>query len=396
MDFKLTQEQILLRKMAREFTERYCEPEAKELDDSHKFLMDTWMKMKDYGLLRVNHSEKYGGTGKDAIGEMIVIEELAKASLSHGATYALLAHGFPTFIEMFGSEAQKEEFIPQVLNDGVIGSFCLTEPDAGSDAMGVRTRSVRDGDSYIINGTKCFITAGNLAKYHLVVALADTAHGERGFNGFIIDADAPGVSVGKLENKMGIHALPTAELIFEDVRVPVSRMLNGEAGCGKMMKYALGTLDAARIGTGAQALGVATAAFEKTLAYTSERKQFGKPINANQGVQWEIAEMATKVDIARLLIYRAAWMEQEGLPFTKEASMAKLYASKYGREVVNSALQLHGGYGYVHDYPLERMYRDIKITEIYEGSSEIQKIVIANNLIPRKPKTDGKGKEGRK
>lgn len=192
---------------------------------------------------------------------------------------------------------------------------------------------------------------------------------------------------------MGLRGLPTTELIFEDVRVPASRMLGGPAGCGKMMKFALGTLDAARIGTGAQALGVATAAFQRALTYSGERKQFGKPINANQGLAWELAEMATKLDMSRLLVYRAAWMEQQGLPFSKEASMAKLYATKFGREVVNSALQIHGGYGYMHDYPLERMYRDIKITEIYEGSSEIQKVVIANHLIPRPPKKKTEKKE---
>lgn len=390
MDFHLTREQELLRKMAAQFAAQYCEPEAAELDETHKFPFDTWKKMAEVGLLRVNHGVEYGGVGHDTIAEMIVIEEMSKASLTHGAAYALLGNGFPTFIEKFGTESQKMEFIPQVVNDGVIGSFCLTEPDAGSDATGIRSVSVKDGADYIINGAKCFITAGNIAQYHLVVTIADLKNGERGFNGFIIDADAPGVSIGKIENKMGIRGLPTAEVIFEDVRVPASRMLGGAAGCGRMMKFALGTLDAARIGTGAQALGVASAAFQRTLTYTSERRQFGKPINANQGVAWEIAEMATKLDIARLLVYRAAWLEQQGLPFSKEAAMAKLYATKYGREVVNSALQLHGGYGYMHDYPLERMYRDIKITEIYEGSSEIQKVVIANNLIPRQPRKKDK------
>ena len=386
MDFRLTKEQELLRKTAAQFAAQYCEPEAERLDETHEFLFDTWKKMAEVGLLKVNHGVKYGGIGHDSIGEMIVIEELSKASLTHGATYALLGNGFPTFIEKFGTEDQKMEFIPQVVNDGVIGSFCLTEPDAGSDATGIHTYSVRDGDDYILNGTKCFITAGNIAKYHLVVAIADVKHGERGFNGFIVDADAPGVSVGKVENKMGLRGLPTAEVIFEDVRVPASRMLGGPAGCGKMMKFALGTLDAARIGTGAQALGVATAAYEKAVAYTTERKQFGKPLNANQGLAWELADMATKLDVSRLLIYRAAWMEQQGMPFSKEAAMAKLYASTFGREIVNSALQMHGGYGFMHDYPLERMYRDIKITEIYEGASEILKVVIANHIVPRQPK----------
>ena len=386
MDFNYTEKQKLLRKLAAQFAAEVCEPEAAALDENHEFLFDTWKKMAKVGLLRVNHDKKYGGVGHDPVAEMIVIEELSKASLTHGATYALLGHGFPTFIEKFGTEEQKLEFIPKVLNDGAIGSFCLTEPDAGSDATGIHTTSVRDGDDYIINGSKCFITAGNIADYHLVVAIADKDTGEKGFNGFIVDAKSPGVSIGKVENKMGIRGLPTAEVVFEDVRVPASRMLGGTAGTGKMMKFALGTLDAARIGTGAQALGVATAAFEHALAYSGERQQFGKPINANQGIAWYLAEMACKLDMSRLLIYRAACLEQEGKPFAKEAAMAKLYATQFGREVVNTALQIYGGYGYMHDYPLERMYRDIKITEIYEGSSEIQKVVIANHLIPRKPR----------
>lgn len=386
MDFNYTEKQKLLRKLAAQFAAEVCEPEAAALDENHEFLFDTWKKMAKVGLLRVNHDKKYGGVGHDPVAEMIVIEELSKASLTHGATYALLGHGFPTFIEKFGTEEQKLEFIPKVLNDGAIGSFCLTEPDAGSDATGIHTTCVRDGDDYIINGSKCFITAGNIADYHLVVAIADKNAGEKGFNGFIVDANTPGVSVGKVENKMGIRGLPTAEVVFEDVRVPASRMLGGAAGTGKMMKFALGTLDAARIGTGAQALGVATAAFEHALAYSGERQQFGKPINANQGIAWYLAEMACKLDMSRLLIYRAACLEQEGKPFAKEAAMAKLYATQFGREVVNTALQIYGGYGYMHDYPLERMYRDIKITEIYEGSSEIQKVVIANHLIPRKPR----------
>ena len=393
MDFQLTKEQEMLRKMVRQFAAERCEPEAAALDEEHRFPMETWKEMVRLGFLRVNHGKEYGGVGHDTIAEMIVIEELARASLTHGATYALLGNGFPTFIEKFGSQDQKYEFIPQVIIDGVIGSFCLTEPDAGSDATGIHTTSRKDGDAYILNGTKCFITAGNIAKYHLVVAIADSGAGEKGFNGFIVDADAPGVSIGKVEDKMGIRGLPTAEVIFEDVRVPASRMLGGEAGVGKMMKFALGTLDAARIGTGAQALGVATAAYERALAYSGERCQFGKPLNANQGLAWEIAEMATKLDIARLLVFRAAWMEQKGMNISKEAAMAKLYATRYGREVVNMALQIHGGYGYMHDYPLERYYRDIKITEIYEGSSEIQKIVIANSIIPRKPKAKAQGRK---
>ncbi|MEW4411712.1 acyl-CoA dehydrogenase family protein [Clostridium sp. AN503] len=390
MDFSLTREQEMVRRMASEFAEKFCEPEAAAIDESHEFPMETWKKMQQYGLLRINHAREYGGTGLDPVAEMIVIEELSKASLTHGAIYALLGNGFPTFVELFGTKEQKEKYVTAVLEQGDIGSFEMTEPDAGSDAGGVHTTSTKDGDDYIINGAKCFITAGNIAKYHLVVCQADAKAGERGFNGFIVESGTPGLTIGKIENKMGIRALPTAEVIYEDVRVSKEQMLGGPGAVGKMMKFALGTLDAARIGTGAQALGVATAAFEKALSYSGERVQFGKPINANQGIKWYLAEMAGKLDMARLLIYRAAWLESQGKPFSKEAAMAKLYATGFGREIVNDALQIHGGYGYVHDYPLERMYRDIKITEIYEGSSEIMKVVIANNLIPRAPKKKDK------
>ena len=386
MDFHFTKEQLMLRKLARQFAEEVCEPEAAEIDRNHTFPLETWKKMQEVGLLRVNHGKEYGGIGHDAIAEMIVIEELSKASLTHGAMYALMAHGFPTFIEKFGTKEQKEKYVTEVIEEGTLGAFDMTEPDAGSDAGGVSTTSKKDGDDYIINGTKCFITAGNLAKYHIVVCKADESAGETGYNGFIVDADMPGVSIGKIENKMGIRGLSTAEVIFDEVRVSKDRMLGGPAGQGKMLHYALGTLDAARIGTGAQALGVATAAYERAVKYSGERIQFGKPINANQGLRWYIAEMASKLDMSRLLIYRAATMENEGLPISKEAAMAKLYATKFGKEVVDTALQIHGGFGYMNDYPLERMYRDIRITEIYEGTSEICKVVIVNNILPRKKK----------
>jgi butyryl-CoA dehydrogenase len=386
MDFKLTKEQEMIKKMAAQFAERYCEPEADYLDETHEFFTETWKKMAEYGLLRVNHGEDVGGTGHDILAEMIVIEELAKVSLTHGSGYALLGHGFPTFVERCGTKEQKEMYVRPIVEEGKIGAFCLTEPDAGSDATGLRTTSVKDGDDYIINGNKVFITAGNIADYFLLIAKADEKAGEQGFNAFIVEAGTPGLGIGNIENKMGLRGLPTAEVFFEDMRVPAANMLGGPKGQGKGIRFALSNLDIARIGTGAQALGVATGAYERALQHTTDRKQFGKPINANQGVKWMLAEMATKLDMSRLLIYRAAWRHQEGLSISKEASMAKLYATKFGREVVNDALQLHGGYGYMHDYPLERMYRDIKITEIYEGTSEIQKIVIANNIIPKKKK----------
>ena len=385
MDFELTEDQKSIREVAAQFARSYCEPEAAEIDRTHEFPMETWKKMSSAGtgLNEINHLEKYGGTGLDPIAEMIVIEELSKASLTHGAIYALLSHGFPTFVEKFGTEEQKEKYIRPVIQRGYIGGFCLTEPDAGSDAKAIRTKSVKDGDFYILNGTKCFITAGSIADALLVVAKADENAGEKGYNGFIVEKGTEGLGVGKIESKMGIRALPTAEIILQDVKVHKSCLLGGENGVGQMLRYALGALDAARIGTGAQALGVAQSAYEKALQYSGVRVQFGRPINRNQGIRWYLAEMASKLDMARLLVYRAAWLEQEGKPFAKEAAMAKLYASKFGREIVDMALQIHGGAGYMNDYPLERMYRDIKITEIYEGSSEIMKVVIASNIVKR-------------
>lgn len=384
MDFALTAEQKMIRQVAADFAKDYCEPEAAEIDRTHEFPVATWKKMVEVGLVEVNHAEEFGGAGLDPIAELIVIEELSKVSLTHGALYALMGHGFPTFIEKFGTPEQKNKYIPEIITNGKIGGFCLTEPDAGSDAQGVKTTSRKDGDHYIINGSKCFITAGDVSDYLIVVARADEEAGEKGFNGFIVDTSVEGIGIGKIESKMGIRALSTAEVFFEDVRVHKDNMLGGKAGVGKMLKYALGTLDAARIGTGAQALGVAQAAFDMAVKYSTERIQFGKPINRNQGIQWYIAEMASKLEMARLLVYKAAWLEHEGKPFSKEAAMAKLYSSKFAKEIVDTSLQIHGGFGYMNDYPLERMYRDIKITEIYEGSSEIMKVVIANSILPRK------------
>lgn len=386
MDFALTKEQEMIRQVAADFAKDYCEPEAAELDETHEFPLETWKKMAEVGLVEVNHGVEYGGAGIDPIAEVLVIEELSKASLTHGAMYALMGHGFPTFIEKFGTQEQKETYIPPVIKDGMIGGFCLTEPDAGSDAQNVKTQSKKDGDYYIINGAKCFITAGDVADQLIIVARADEEAGEKGFNGFIVDTKTPGLSVGKVEVKMGIRGLTTAEIVLEDVKVHKDTMLGGEKGTGKMLYYALGTLDAARVGTGAQALGVAQAAYDMAVKYSGERIQFGKPINKNQGIQWYIAEMASKLEMARMLVYKAAWLEQEEMPFSKEAAMAKLYASKFAREIVNTSLQMHGGFGYMNDYPLERMYRDVKITEIYEGSSEIMKVVIANNILKKNKK----------
>lgn len=385
MDFRLNEDQLSIQELARQLAQEVCLPEAELLDREHIFPEETWKQIAEAGLIAVNHEERFGGIGKDKIAEVLVIEELSKASLTHGATYALLGHGFSSFIEKYGTEEQKEKYIPRVVGEGYKGAFCMSEPGAGSDAMAVRTTAVRDGDDFVISGSKCFVTAGNIAQSHIIVA-KDPELGERAFTGFIID-DAfklEGFSCGRVEDKMGLRGLPTSELYLDNVRVPADCVLGGKEGEGKMMHYALGTLDGARIGTGAQALGVMEAAYELALKYSGERVQFGKPINANQGIKWYLAEMASKIEMARLLVYQAAWLETQGLPHTKEAAMAKLYAPKFAREVVNDALQIYGGLGYMHEVPLERMYRDIKITEIYEGSSEIMKVVIANSILKGK------------
>ena len=383
MDFKLTPEQLMLKKTVARFARDVCAKEATEIDRTHEFPLETWKRMAELGLLRINHAEQYGGVGIDPVMEMIVIEELSKASLTHGAAYALLAHGFPTFLEKFGTGDQKTKYIPQILSGDKIGAFCLTEAEAGSDATGIQTAALKKNNKYVLNGVKQFVTAGGISDYYLVVCKADESVGETGYTGFIVHADTPGLSVGKRENKMGIRALPTTEIILENVEIPAEQILGGNSGIGKMLKYALATLDLARIGTGAQALGVATAAYECALRYSTERNQFGKPICAQQGIQWYLAEMATKLKLSRLMVYSAASESASGERISKEAAMAKLTATTCGREIVNTALQIHGGYGYMNGCPLERMYRDIKITEIYEGTSEIMKVVIANSVIPK-------------
>jgi alkylation response protein AidB-like acyl-CoA dehydrogenase len=386
MDFSFSPAQEMIRNIARQFAQEVCEPIAAEVDRNAEFPMDTWKKMAEYGLLEINHGKEFGGAGHDKIAEMIVVEELSKVCLTSGATFALLGGGVPTFIEKFGTKEQREKYVERMIKEGLIGCFCLTEPDAGSDAANVSTTAEKDGDYYVLNGTKRFITAGGLGDVYLIVAQVDKSKGVKGFTGFIIDDvdNTPGFSIGKIESKMGIRGSQTAEVILENARVHKDQILGGKEG--KMFKQALSTLDSARIGTGAQALGLAQGAFEQALKYSGERVQFGKPINANQGIQWYLAEMATKIETARWMVYHAAWMDNQGQRVTKEAAMAKLYASQIAREVTNTALQIFGGYGFMNDYPLERMYRDAKITEIYEGSSEIMKVVIAASLIGKKKK----------
>ncbi len=377
MDFDFSDAQAMIRTTAREFAERYVAPLAAELDRTGEFPRDTFAKMAAHGFTGIGIPEEYGGSGGGDVEKVIVVSELAKKC---GATAATLSIHmiFPAVILKFGTEEQKRRYLPAMTDGGGLSAFALTEPNAGSDAASVATTALRDGDYYVLNGTKCFITGGGQADHLVVFALTDPSRGLRGLSALIVDKDMPGFSVGKIEDKMGIRASETVELIFDNCRVPAENLV-GKEGAG--FKIAMTALDGARIGIAAQALGIAEGAMEETVKYMKERVQFGKPLAALQGLNWYIAEMATKIECARWMIYRAAERKMKGHPYTREAAMAKYNASETALFVTNLALQIHGGYGYMKDYPLERMMRDAKITQIYEGTSEIHKVVIAREVL---------------
>ncbi|MEG2650255.1 MAG: acryloyl-CoA reductase [Eubacterium sp.] len=372
MDFRFTPEQQMIKTVVSQFASEVCEPRAEEIDKTGEFPMDSFKAMAECGITGLGFPAEYGGSGEDKLAEVIAVEEIAQAAMLsiHGVT--------PWLINRFGNKDQKAAYLPRLLAGGELGAFALTEPGAGSDASRVQTTAVAEGDDYILNGTKCFITGGGIASIYTIIAQTDPAKGLKGLTAFIVEGDTPGFEIGKIEDKMGIKGSQTAELIFTDVRVPKTNVLGK---IGKGFKYAMMVLDSARIGTAAQGLGIAQGALDLSIQYAKERVQFGKPIANLQGIQWYLAEMKTKLESARWMTYRAADLENRGESFTTEAAMAKLHASEVAREVTNLALQIHGGYGYMKDYPLERMYRDAKITEIYEGTSEIMKVVIASNIL---------------
>ena len=379
MDFSLTKQQLLLKKMAAQFASEVLEPAAKELDDTHTFPVENFKKMADLGFTGIGIPKEYGGVGGSTVDEIIVVEEFAKKCMSSAATLSIDLI-VPHLLAKFGTEEQKKKYLPRLTKGGEVASFALTEPGAGSDAAGVRTTAIYDPktNEYVLNGTKCFITGGSRASVLVIFALTDPKKGTRGMSALIVEKDYPGFSVGKVEEKMGLRGSETAELIFEDCRVPAANLVGQE---GKGFKLAMMALDGARIGTGAQAVGIAEGAIDLSVKYMHERVQFGKPIAVLEGLQWYIADMATKTEAAKWLVYRAASLKDSGQPFTKEAAMCKYNASENARFVTNLALQIHGGYGYMHDYPLERMYRDAKLTEIYEGTSEIHKVVISRAVL---------------
>ncbi|WP_406678627.1 acyl-CoA dehydrogenase [Moorella sp. ACPs] len=378
MDFKLTEEQELLRKSVREFAEQYLEPIAGELDEESRYPAEIVAKLAEMDWMGIPYPQEYGGAGADYLSYVITVEEISRSCASTGvilSAHTSLACG-PIY--QYGTEEQKQKYLVPLCKGEKLGAFCLTEPGAGTDAGAGTTTAVLDGNEYVINGTKTFITNGPVADIFIVFAKTDKTKGTRGISAFIVPKDAPGLKVGKHENKMGIRASQTSEIIFKDCRIPKENLLGEE---GKGFRIAMETLDGGRIGIAAQALGIAQAALDEAIKYSKERVQFGKPICSNQAIQWMIANMATDIQAARFLTYYAAWCKDNGLPYTKEAAMAKLFAAETASRHTSKAVQIHGGYGYIKGYKVERLMRDAKITEIYEGTSEVQRMVIAGNLL---------------
>jgi butyryl-CoA dehydrogenase len=378
MDFALNEEQEMFRKTIREFAEKEIMPRAQEIDLKGEFPWDIIRKMADLGLMGLPFPEEYGGAGGDAISYAIAVEEIARASGSVAITYSAHISLACSPIYLFGTEEQKKKYLIPMARGEKIGAFGLTEPGAGSDAAAIKTRAVLDGDEWVINGQKIFITNGSIADVVVIAAVTDPAKGKRGISNFIIEKGTPGFRVGREEDKMGLRGSVTSELIFENCRVPKENLLGKE---GEGYKQFLMTLDGGRIGIGAMAVGLGMAALEAAAKYAKERVQFGQPIAEFQAIQWMIADMATELEAARLLVLRAAWLKDQGRRFTKEAAMAKLFASEAAVRACYKAIQIHGGYGYTKDYPVERFYRDARLTTIGEGTSEIQRLVIARSIL---------------
>ena len=379
MNFQLTEEQNLIRDMVRQFAETEVAPSATERDEQEHFDRDLmYARLADLGLTGIVFPEEYGGAGADYVSYAIAVEELSRVCGSTGVTLSAHLSLGANPIYLFGTEVQKKKFLTPLALGQAMGAFGLTEPSAGSDAGGTRTTGVRDGDEWILNGTKVFITNAGEADTYVVFARTDKeAQKHHGITAFIVEKGTPGFSFGKKEKKMGIRSSPTMELVFENCRVPHANLLGEE---GKGFKVAMKTLDGGRIGIASQALGIAQGALDATIAYATQREQFNKPLSAFQGVQFQLADMATQVEAARLLVYNAAYRASAGLSYSQESAMAKLFASETAMRVTTQAVQLHGGYGYTREFPVERMMRDAKITEIYEGTSEIQRVVIGTAL----------------
>ncbi|WP_206809175.1 acyl-CoA dehydrogenase family protein [Paradesulfitobacterium ferrireducens] len=377
MDFSLSEEQLMLRDTVRRFVEKEIRPNVEELDQKEEYPHEIMKKIFAQGFTNLNIPEEYGGPGVDPLTALIITEEIARgcaavatsSSCNSLATYPILTGG---------NEEQKQRFLRPLAEEGKYASFCLTEPGAGSDVAGLATVARKQGDKYILNGRKQFITSANVAQYLTVFCRTGEEKGHKSISALVVDRESPGVSIGRQEKKMGLRASTTCEVIFEEVEVPAANLLGSE---GLGFKLSMETLDKARPTTGAMALGMAQAALEAAVYYAKERVQFGKPIAQQQAVQMILADMAMKVETARLLVYKAGYLMAKGLPFTKESAMSKCYAADIAMEVTTDAVQIFGGYGYTRDYPVEKYMRDAKIMQIYEGTNQIQRVVIAKELV---------------
>lgn len=377
MDLRLTEEQIMMQQMVRDFAKTEIEPFIPNME-AGEFPRHLLSKMGELGLMGMTVPEEYGGANMDFSSYILAIQELSKVSAVMGVILSVHTSVGTNPIMQFGNEEQKKRYLPKMATGEYLGAFCLTEPSAGSDAGSLKTRAVKVGDEYVLNGSKMFITNGGEADVYIVFASTDSSKKTYGITAFIVDKDTPGLIIGKDEKKMGLHGSRTVEVAFENMRVSANNRL-GEEGEG--FKIAMANLEVGRIGIAAQSLGIAEASLEAAIAYAKEREQFGKPISAQQGIGFKLADMATGVEAAKLLVYQATLLRQEGKPCGKQASMAKLFASRKAVETSTEAIQVFGGYGYTEDYPVERYFRDAKVTEIYEGTSEIQRIVISKNLM---------------
>lgn len=377
MDLRFTEEQEMMRKMVRDFAANEIAPFIEKMEKG-EFPREILRKMGELGLMGIPVPEKYGGAEMDFTSYIIAIHELSRVSATVGVILSVHTSVCTNPILYFGTEAQKQKYVPKLAAGEYLGAFCLTEANAGSDASSLKSRAVKNGDHYLLNGSKMFITNGGEADVYIVFASTNQKLGSKGISAFIVEKNTPGFVIGKDEKKMGLHGSKTVQLTFEDMKVPAENLLGTE---GEGFKIAMANLDVGRIGIAAQSLGIAEASLEAATSYAKERHQFEKPIAAQQGVAFKLADMATRVEASRLLVYRAANLRNKGLKCGKEASMAKLFASSTAVDVSIEAVQIFGGYGYTEDYPVERYFRDAKITEIYEGTSEIQRIVISKGLF---------------
>ena len=378
MNFDLTREQELIQQMVREFAINEVKPIASEIDESEEFPMENVKKMGELGMMGIPFPKEVGGAGGDVLSYIIAVEELSKVCATTGVILSAHTSLCASVINENGTPEQKAKYLSDLCSGKKIGAFGLTEPGAGTDAAGQQTTAVLEGDHYVLNGSKIFITNGGVAETFIIFAMTDKSKGTKGISAFIVEKSFPGFSIGNLENKMGIRASSTTELVMENCIVPKENLIGKE---GKGFGIAMKTLDGGRIGIAAQALGIAEGAFEECVQYMKERKQFGRPLSAFQGLQWYMAEMDVKIQAAKHLVYKAACLKQAGKPYTVDAARAKLFAAEVAMDVTTKAVQIFGGYGYTKEYPIERMMRDAKITEIYEGTSEVQKMVISGNIF---------------